>query len=765
MKKCLSLLLFVCTFSVFPVLAGSKSSPEQIWQEINDSALRKKSARAVALPQKYRTFRLNKSALKNLLVNAAPEFSAAAPDQRLIVSLPMPDGTLARFGVEESPIMEPELAAQFPEIKTYRGQGLEDPTATVRFDLTPHGFHSMILAASGTVLVDPYSAGDTDNYISYFKSDATPSEKFVCHFGDQIADNLYHSDNYDFFSAPGAPEVSSGTALKTYRIAVAATGEYTAFNGGTVALGQAAIVTVMNRVNGVYERDVATRMTLVGANSSIVYTNATTDPYTNNNPNALLTQNQANLTAVIGSANYDIGHVFSTAGGGLAGLGVTCSTSRKAEGETGTTSPVGDPFAIDYVAHEIGHQFGGNHTFNASDGNREASAAYEPGSGITIMGYAGLFGAQDLAGNSIDTFHVKSIEEIIAYKTSGGLGCGTTAGNGNSFPTVTTASSGFTIPANTPFALTANATDANNDALTYDWQEYDLGAAATGAPNTDASGARPIFRPYLPTTSSTRYFPSLNFILNNANVPPNTTNGYMTGERLPSITRTMNFQVIVRDNRSGGGGVNTATATVNVVNTNAAFAITAPNTNVSWGGGSAQTITWNVAGTTANGINAANVKISLSTDGGQTFPTTILASTPNDGSQSLTIPNIPTQQARIKVEGVNNIFFDVSNANFTILAPTAAGAAINGRAVTESGRGIRNIEITLTDSRGQTRTTKTTAFGYYQFEDVAAGETYVITASGKQFDFAQTSHVVNVSENVTGLDFIGTARNQSSKSR
>jgi (2Fe-2S) ferredoxin len=231
----------------------------------------------------------------------------------------------------------------------------------------------------------------------------------------------------------------------------------------------------------------------------------------------------------------------------------------------------------------------------------------------------------------------------------------------------------FNVPMQTPFALTASATDANGDAITYDWQEYDLGASTTAVPNTDASGAMPIFRPYLPTTNGTRSFPSMQYILNNANVPPSTygTN-LLTGELLPAIARTMNFQVVARDNRPNAGGVSTATATVVVDAASGPFNITAPNTAATWAANSTQTVTWNVANTAAAPVNAANVKISLSTDGGLTFPTTLAASTPNDGSQTVTVPNIQTTQARIKIEAVGNIFFDISDANFAITAGVAA---------------------------------------------------------------------------------------------
>lgn len=670
MKKYLFLSFFIFAINGISVFAQVKYvnlSPDKIWQEVDDSALRQNSLQRSIVPQSYRTFSLNKIVLNSLLGNSSMEFSDAARSEQLIMTMPMPDGTFARFSVEESPIMEPELAAKFPEIKTYRGQGIDDPTATARFDLLPSGFHSMILSASGTVLVDPYAKGDTDDYISYFKADTEQSEAFVCHLDDTIGDDLYKTD-YDFLSGINSPTVVSGANLRTYRLALAATGEYTAkVGGGTVAGALAAQVLIMNRVNGIYERELAIRMILVGANDSIIYTAAATDPYTNGSGSTMLGENQTNLNSVIGAANYDIGHVFSTGGGGIAGLRTPCSSS-KARGVTGLSNPVADNFAIDYVAHEMGHQFGGNHTFNADDSNRVASAAYEPGSGVTIMGYAGTLGGQNLAAHSIDTFHVRSLEEIIAFKNNAATGgsCGSGTVTGNTAPSVT-APALFTIPKLTPFALTASATDTDGDSVTYDWQEYDRSSATNTVPNTDSDGfARPIFRSYLPTTGATRLFPSLGYILNNANVPPDLTGVYLTGELLPAIARTMTFQVIARDNRASGGGISTAATGVVVDGNSGPFVVTAPDTNVSWSANTTQTVTWNVANTTSAPVSAANVKISLSIDGGNTFPVVISPSTPNDGSEAIVVPNVSTTQARIKIEATDNIFFDVSNTNFAI---------------------------------------------------------------------------------------------------
>ena len=381
----------------------------------------------------YESFSLDQNLLVERLAAAPMEFSGATGE---LITLPTPEGQFEQFAYWESPIMAPELAAKFPEIETFVGRGIDDPSASVRFDLTPQGFHAQILSASGSYYVDPFYHLEADGpYISYFKTDylKDAEDGFSCltqEVGCELDDGHTHADGEhaggcccpdcativsahnesaetenilqtygDSSLGDGTltPLLAHGTELRTYELAVACTGEYTTYHGGTVQLAMAAIVTTMNRVGGIYEDDIAVRMELVANNDQLVYTNSSTDPYSNNNGFAMLSQNQSTIDSVIGSANYDIGHVFSTGGGGVAGLGVIGDSGSKAEGVTGQGSPIGDPFDVDYVAHEMGHQFGANHTFNGNNGNRNASTAMEPGSASTIMGYAGIMGSDDFA--------------------------------------------------------------------------------------------------------------------------------------------------------------------------------------------------------------------------------------------------------------------------------------------------------------------------------------------------------------------------------
>ncbi len=514
-----------------------------------------------------------------------------------------------------------------------------------------------MLSSEGTVYIDPYQTNSDLEYISYRKSAFSKNrEPHICRFTGEKVD-ADHSP-VDHLRMP------VGDQLRTYRLAVAATGEYTAFHGGTVAGGQAAIVTTINRVNSVYERDLSVRMVLIANNTSVVYTNAAPDPYTNSDGFAMLGQNQANLDAVIGSANYDIGHVVSTGGGGIAGLGVVCTAGSKGRGVTGSGSPVGDPFDVDFVAHEIGHQFDGNHTFNGTTGacgggNRNGGTAYEPGSGTTIQAYAGICGAENIQPNSDDNFHGLSFDEMTNYIAGPG-NCFVGSATGNTAPTVN-AGAGYTVPIGTPLLLGndagVSATDPNGgQVLTYSWEQFDLGAASP--PNTD-NGNRPIFRSFRPKATAIRYLPQMSDILANTTT---------LGESLPTTNRTLTFRLTVRDNATGGGGVDFDTVAHTTTTSSGPFSVTSQNTPTVWPQNTSQTITWDVANTTAAPVSCANVTIIFSDQEFANFSgLTIAAVTPNDGSETINTAALPlTNAGRIMVKCANNIFFDVNNADITV---------------------------------------------------------------------------------------------------
>ncbi|MFH1419294.1 MAG: reprolysin-like metallopeptidase, partial [Planctomycetota bacterium] len=635
-----------------PQPAHPSVSHDGVWHGVTRDSLDQMAGEAWVRPEVFQAFRLDAEALAGTLAGAPLERSDETSWSRAEIALPMPDGTYARFDFVEAPIMEPELAAKFPEIRTYLGQGIQDPMASVRFDWTPAGFHAQILSPSGAVYIDPYNRDDSALHVSYYKRDYQAiTRDFCC--------ELLRRVESPPSSGVGGATPRSGETLRTYRLACAATGEYTQYHGGTVSAGMAAITTTVNRVTGIYETELAIRMVLVANNDQIVYTNGGSDPYSNSDGVAMLSQNQSNIDSVIGSSNYDIGHVFSTGGGGVAYLGVVCVNGWKAQGVTGRSAPVGDPFDVDYVAHEMGHQFGGNHTFNGSNGscsggNRNGPTAYEPGSGSTIMAYAGICGSDDLQDHSDPYFHSESFDEIRYYVTVGdGDNCPATTSTGNTDPTVS-AGANYTIPRSTPFTLTATGSDPDGDTPTYCWEERDLGPQAPLSASDD--GSIPLFRSWSQTTDPSRTFPRLAELLNNTTP---------IGEQLPTTSRAMAFRVTARDEQAGGGGVDFDEMQVTVDSGSGPFAVTSPNNGSEvWSGAAA--VTWNIAGTSGSPVNASQVNILLSTDGGYTYPITLAANTPNDGSESVVVPNAPTTTARVKVEGAGNVFFDISNNDFTV---------------------------------------------------------------------------------------------------
>lgn len=661
MTPTIFILFAVCSSA----LAQSQSqSPDRLWQALDaerTSVDVSQLSGLTAVPRAFRPFRLDRARLTDLLQRSRPSLSAVSTCNGVEMTLPKPTGDLwLRFCVRESSIMEPALAAQFPTLKSYEGQGIDDPATTARLDWTEKGLHAIVLSPTETFVIDPLPLrkGDLSTYMSYRGTD-TQRKTFQCEVrSDQTAARPAGAAD-----ALRIPVVSNGETLRTYRLAVAATGEYTQFQGGTVMNAFSAIFTTVNRVNAIYKSELAIQFVLVNDEAKLIYTNPATDPYSNNSASALLDQNQENIDRVIGSANYDIGHVFGTGGGGLASLRVVGINGRKAMGETGSSEPRGDFFDVDYVAHEMGHQFGANHTFNGTTGNcgggnRNIDTAFEPGSGSTIMAYAGICGNENLQDHSDPFFHIASLFEIITFVNRDDVKNVPRLEPTGNQPPIVQAGSQFNIPKQTPFVLTASANDPNQDALTFSWDELDLGREAP--PNNDSQDVRPIFRSFKPDLSSARFFPRLGVLFDGEDPK---------GEVLSSRNRTLNFRVTVRDNRATGGGFGSGDARVSIVSDQGPFVVTAPAPATVWAAGSTQNVTWDPAGTTLAPINCNNVRISISFDGGKTF-TVLTESTPNTGTATIVVPNTPTSSARVKVEAVSNIFFNVSGGDFRIMSAT-----------------------------------------------------------------------------------------------
>lgn len=647
-----------------------------------------KSVARKSFPWVYKLFTLNAGKLSRDLFSVTNK--PAHPS--VIISLPNADGKYEEFEVFEASNFEPALQARYPEIRAFSGRGITDKYATLKLSLSPQGIQTMVFRAGNhTEFMEPYSQDHT--VYAVFNSQRIKGElPWTCGTNDlQLAGGLT-----DRVSGINAPQ-SATSELKTMRLAQSVTGEYSNYFGATSAAQSALVLAAVNatltRCNGCYEKDLALHLNLIASTTSVFYYDPLTDPYSDaatGAAGAWNTELMNNLHNTLGDAAFDIGHLFGqSGGGGNAGcIGCVCNNTLATGGTannsykgSGFTSPAdgipqGDNFDIDYVVHEVGHQLGGNHTFSMT--NESTGVNKEVGSGITIMGYAGIT-SQDVAPHSIDIYHEASIAQIqanLATRT-----CPTNLVMTANHPPVVNTVSNYTIPISTPFTLAGSATDADGDPLTYCWEQNDNASAVQTGVSSVASPTKatgPNWLSFSPTVSGPRTFPQPSTILAGLLVTPQLPGGDAGTniEALSSVSRTLNFRLTVRDNHpyvpgSTIGQTQFTDMIVTVTNTSGPFAVTSPNTNVAWPGGSSQTITWNAANSTLAPVSCANVKISLSTDGGQNFSTVLAASTPNDGTQAVTLPALANTNSncRIKVEAVGNIFFDISNTNFTITAP------------------------------------------------------------------------------------------------
>ncbi len=625
----------------------------------------------------YEITSLKAEEFKAFLWSLPKEQNLIGRDSAPILALPMPDGRMAAFRVWESPVMEPGLANKFPGIKTFAGQGIDDPYATVRFDYNPSfGFSAQILSVNGDVYIDPFERGNTAQCISYYTKDNGRQVSLNCKTTIAAAERTAENAERGY---------CRGAQLYTFRLAISCTGEYAtavcAPAAPTVPATMAAIVTTINRVNGVYEKELAMRFLLVANNEMIVFTNSATDPFTNNNEDLLVNENQVATDNVIGFANYDVGQVFSTGNNSKATLYAVCNQVNKAKNACGLLNPTGDMYDIGRVAHNLGHSFGAIDSHNSNDVSCTgggASAGFEPGSGTTIMSVAGTCGPDNIQPMPAPYFHSLSFNSITEFlQTSPVPACRNIINTGNNPPRIIALfGSGSYIPINTPFTLNATATDDDGDAITYSWEEKDNGIS--GAWNTGATSlTRPLFKSRVPKTTALRTFPDMAVILAGYPSNPPALQDGLKGETLPAVTRTMLFGLTIRDNRAGGGGVmndeNNCSSTilpyeVYSVATAGPFKVILPDGGENWSSNSQQTIIWNVAGTDLVPINTAFVNILLSTDGGLTYPFTLATNLANNGFAVVTMPNLTTSIARVKVEAVGNIYFDISNSNFSISA-------------------------------------------------------------------------------------------------
>lgn len=692
MKKLLLFaLLFTCAYAL-------KAQENNYWSTHNDlgKITTDKAVARATFPKEFKLFDLNIKPLRQELFSIV---GARTTKHSTIISLPNADGQLEKFEVVEASNFEPALQAKFPEIRAYSGRGVTDKSATLKISISPQGIQTMVFRTEKqNEFIEAYSSDHT--VYAVFKSNRVKGQlPWTCSTEDVSFANNINNDIDKKFFAP-----SSAGNLKTLRLAQSVTAEYSNYFGATssaqVNLVLAAINATLTRCNGCYEKDLAVHLNLIAATTNVIYYNPSTDPYDAAATGAGGTWNgqlQSTLTSVIGEANYDIGHLFgASGGGGNAGcIGCVCTNGSKGSGFTSPADgiPQGDNFDIDYVVHEVGHQLGGNHTFSMT--NEGTGVNKEIGSGITIMGYAGIT-SQDVAPHSIDIYHEASIAQIqtnLASKT-----CPVTTTNTNATPVVNPVSN-YTIPISTPFALTGSATDANSsDVLTYCWEQDDNASSSQTGANSVASitkSSGPNWISFSPSTSPTRYFPKLATILAGLNVSgplPGGDAGANT-EALSSVARTLHFRLTVRDNAPYSstapvsvGQTSFTNMTVTVSSAAGPFTVTSPNTAVTWGQGTQQTVTWNVASTNLSPVSCSSVNILLSTDGGQTFPTVLASGVANNGSALVTLPSTTSSTCRVMIQSVGNIFFDISNSDFTIGTATGctAPASLAASSITQT---------------------------------------------------------------------------------
>ncbi len=685
--------IFVC-LGLLIAFGGyaAESAAEAVdpWMELSADEL---SDKAAPLSYGHRAFDLDMRRLEDHLLTAGMESEQALGISQSIseskaaesvtvgtkswpvVEVPLPDGTKMRFAVERSRVMEDALMDRYPELATFRGLAIDRPTAELRFELTPHGFHGMILGLGEAIFINPMvelpgqNKAESSWYVAFSRGHTAEDARrppFRCETQALMA-SLRGSDDgpgggtssFGMSSSKGSGQgsaplegakMTTGGLLRTYRTAIAATGEYTQFHGGTAALGLSAVVTATNRLNGVLRRELSLRLSLVAANDQLIFTNALTDPYTNSNVFEMLEENQNTLDNALGAGGYDLGHVFGTSGGGVAALAASCFTGAKGFAVSSLPVPVGDPFVVDYLAHEVGHSLGANHIFNGSTGscgpNREPSAAYEPGSGSTIMSYSGICGAENLQTFSNDYFNTHSFDEITAHVHQGAGRCGSTGG-GAGVPSVQ-AGPNYTIPRRTPFTL-----EGSGNAATYAWEQHDLGPP--GPPNTD-NGRRPIFRSFSPVASTRRTFPRLTHLLQGVE---------RLGESMPNTSRDLTFRLTGRNNQ---GGVAHDEMVLRVSGGSGPFEVIEPNGQSAWTVGTEATVQWEVAGTDQAPVSCESVDIFFSSDGGNDgFPTALAQGVPNSGLQTVAVPDAPGEAGRVKVACSDNIFFAVSGVgNFSV---------------------------------------------------------------------------------------------------
>lgn len=714
MKNRLLLLLFSLSFIA--------TSQAQKWTKVDNEAFRSLSDQRLVTPSSYESYQLDFDDFKYLLKDAKDRF--APKNNGIIINWPMPGGKMQKFIVKRSDVFHPDLAAKYPNIKAFTGHGLNDPTAVLKISMSHKGIEGMLLSDQHeTVYLDRYLPKSKGSYILYKRSDyhrELAHGEGTCTVEDPNDGHKHHHSTERF----------GDCQLRKYRLALACTGEYATFHGGNIPDVMAEFNASLVRVNGIYEREFTITMELIANNDELIFLDGATDPYTNNDGGAMLGQNQATIDNIIGFDNYDIGHVYSTGGGGIASLRSPC-TNRKARGVTGLGNPTGDPFWVDYVSHEIGHQFGGNHTQN-NPCQRNGNTAVEPGSASTIMGYAGIC-SPNVQSNSDDYFHSVSQAEVANFVVAGNGGCAEIIPLDNSAPEIVSyTETGQIFPISTPFFLTAEATDIDNDALTYCWEQADNEAATMPPQSTNTGG--PTFRSFDPSENPTRYFPALASVVFGVNGT--------TWEVLPSVTRDMNFNLTVRDNHELGGCTADESIAVSFTSMAGPFEVTSQNAFTTWSAGETQTVTWDVANTDMAPVSCENVDLIMSLDRGKTFEVVLIENVPNDGEQDIIVPFEMTNQGRVMVKCATSTFFDVNDRDIQITAPFATDIDPGMISICPNDTATYTLDYTVLGSDPYPVT--------FMVNGLPAGADYVFTPAETSEDTEVTLTITNLTSDLAG---------------
>ena len=613
----------------------------------------------------YEVLDVQLSDVYNQLSNAPQEFTQSLRTSTTNIQLPSPQGSWRTFRVVESSVMPPALQARWPQLRTYRILDAQDQRFSGRLSVTPQGITAVYTSPQGEILLEPFATGQARYHAVYYNHDVVVSTddlpQFAC--GYEPAETEEPQTFGPKGPGKGLEKSSVVANIHEYVMAMTCTGEYAQQKGGTVESVLASFVTAINLANSTFEREVGVRVTLVENQESLIFLNAGTDPFINaDNGGGLLGQvGPAINGAGIPSVLYDMGHVFTsscTDVGGVVG-GQVCTSGK----DRGVTCHYTNNIAAiirRVFTHEVGHQFAVAHSWSncpSSLGQLATGSAYEPGSGSTIMSYAGSCGAQNVAFNNDDYYHGHSLDQFIFFTREGqASNCATVLPTENTEPKLSIDyEDGFFIPINTPFELVASAVDEEGDNITYCWEQLDLGPITDlGSP----SGNSPLFRSFPPNPAPNRVFPRL---------PVLVSNGSENTEVLPFYNRDLTFRVTVRDNNPEIGATLWEDVAFRSTNTAGPFVVMSPNTgDEAWKVGEYREVTWDVANTNNDIVDCQLVDIRLSTDGGFTYPFTLVERTPNNGSAFVTVPDVTGDDMRIRVEASNNIFFDISNNDFRI---------------------------------------------------------------------------------------------------